>query len=154
MITVYRISQCKFIEDLSGEGAFRYGARWNSAGTRLLYTAENAALAMLEALAHITMLPLKEPYCMARISIPDDVADICPSSLPANWNIQPPPDLLAAIGDSFCKKGENLAAKVPSVLMPENFNYLINPLHPLFSKIKLVAITNISFDQRLVRTGS
>jgi RES domain-containing protein len=154
MMTVYRISTCHYIDDLSGEGAFLHGARWNSPGTRVLYAAENAALAMLEALAHITMLPVKQPFCLLRLSIPNDIASIDVASLPPDWKQQPPPDTLRKYGDVFAANGEALALKVPSVLVPDNFNFLINPHHALFSKIKKIAVSNISFDQRLFSTKS
>ncbi|HSC53941.1 MAG TPA: RES family NAD+ phosphorylase [Phnomibacter sp.] len=153
-MTVYRIAACKYINDLSGEGAFRYGARWNSPGTRMLYTAESSALAMLEALAHVTMLPLKQDYCMVRLSIPDSVEILDMGVLPHNWNALPAPDSLRSIGTRFIAEGKALALKVPSVLVPDNFNFLINPTFPLFASIKVVAITNISFDQRLIKPAS
>jgi RES domain-containing protein len=153
-MTVYRIAACKYIKDLSGEGAFRYGARWNSPGTRMLYTAESSALAMLEALAHITMLPLVQPYCMVRLQVPDSVEILDMNTLPDNWNAMPAPDTLNKIGNEFVAEGKALALKVPSVLVPDNFNFLINPTHPLFSEMKVIAITNISFDQRLVKPVS
>jgi len=153
-MTVYRIAACKYINDLSGEGAFRYGARWNSPGTRMLYTAESSALAMLEALAHITMLPLVQPYCMVRLLVPDSVEILDMNTLPENWNAMPAPDTLNRIGNEFVATGKALALKVPSVLVPDNFNFLINPTHPFFSEMKVIAITNISFDQRLVKPVS
>ena len=153
-MTVYRIAACKYIKDLSGEGAFRYGARWNSPGTRMLYTAESSALAMLEALAHITMLPLVQPYCMVRLQVPDSVEILDMKTLPDNWNAMPAPDTLNKMGNEFVAAGRALALKVPSVLVPDNFNFLINPAHPGFSEIKVIAITNISFDQRLVKPVS
>lgn len=152
MITVYRISTCHFINDLSGEGAFRNGGRWNRKGVRVLYTAENAALAMLEALAHITMLSLKQPFCMARISMPDDVQEVDTHLLPAGWNAQPPSDVAADLCTSFVAEAKHLALKLPSVLVPDNYNIILNPLHPLFAKVKVVAISNISFDQRSINT--
>jgi RES domain-containing protein len=153
-MTVYRIAACKYINDLRGEGAFRYGARWNSAGTRMLYTAESSALAMLEALAHITMLPAQQPYCMVRLLVPDSVEVLDVKGLPANWNAMPAPDVLNMLGNRFVAAGNFLVLKVPSVLVPDNFNFLINPAHPLFSEIKVVAITNISFDQRFIKPVS
>jgi RES domain-containing protein len=153
MITVYRITACKYIDDLSGEGAYRYGARWNKKGTRILYTAENAALAMLEALAHITMLSVAEPYCMARLSIPESWELVQESDLPSQWKDQPPPDMLASLGTDFVQAAKTLALKVPSVLVPDNFNVLINPLHPLFKEVKVIAVSKVSFDQRLLANG-
>ncbi len=78
MIRLYRISACRYVDATPGQGAFLAGGRWNSKGTRLLYASENSALSMLEALAHITMLSLSEPYCMQIFDIPDRVITLTP----------------------------------------------------------------------------
>ena len=150
MIRLYRISACKYVDGLPGEGAFLAGGRWNSKGTRLVYTSENSSLSMLEALAHITMLNLVQPYCMQIFDIPDSVIDLDISVLTAEWQQNPSPDFLKKYGDSFAKENKALALKVPSAIMPDSSNYLINPAHPFFASIKQVAVRNVSFDQRLV----
>ena len=109
---------------------------------------------MLEALAHITMLPVKQPFCLIRLSVPENFEVIDMQSLPSDWQQQPPPDTLRKYGDVFATQGKALALKVPSVLVPDNFNFLINPHHLLFSKIKKIAVSNISFDQRLFSNKS
>jgi RES domain-containing protein len=150
MTRLYRISASKYVDGEPGLGAFLAGGRWNSKGIRLVYASENSALSMLEALAHITMLHLSEPYCMQIFDIPDDVLTISLKELPANWNENPAPDSLKVYGDRFVKEGRSLALKVPSVIMDDASNYLINPLHPLFSELKRIAVRNVSFDQRLL----
>ncbi len=150
MIRLYRISACKYVDGEPGQGAFLAGGRWNSKGTRLVYTSENSALSMLEALVHITMLNVNQAFCMQIFDIPDDVEEVSASVLPLGWQINPAPDFLKAYGDKFVKDNQHLALKVPSAVMPDGNNYLLNPLHPQFSKIKKVAVRNISFDQRLL----
>lgn len=129
-----------------------FGGRWNSAGTRILYTSESAALAMLEALAHITMLPLPNAYCMVRLHFPENVAELDATALPENWKKQPAPDVLRKWGDAFVAEGEYLALKVPSVLVPDNYNFLVNPSHPAFAELLKVAVLTVHFDQRLFKT--
>lgn len=152
MIRVYRISACKYVDGAPGEGAFLAGGRWNSKGTRLVYTSENSSLSMLEALAHITMINTVQPFCMQIFDMPDSIIEVDITTLPEGWQQSPPPDFLKRTGDLFVKENKALALKVPSVIMPDSSNYLINPAHPLFKNIKRVAIRNIAFDQRLVNT--
>lgn len=149
MMRVYRISVCKYIEDLSGEGSYLYGGRWNSKGTRLLYTAENPALAMLEALGHLTMMSLQQDFCMAILDVPDDMRTLNVADMLPGWDNSQAPDMLKPYGDNFASANKTLALKVPSVLVPENYNILINPLHPLAQQVKLVAVRKVQFDQRL-----
>ena len=150
MIQVYRITACNYINDLSGQGSFLYGGRWNSAGTRLLYTAENPSLAMLEALAHVTMLKQSRPYCLATIEIPDDIEVLDELQLLPDWNAPMAPDWMKNYGNEFVTKGSHLALRVPSVLLPGQYNYLINPMHRHSKQLRLVGHRQISFDQRLV----
>jgi len=150
MIRLYRISACKYVNGEPGLGAFLAGGRWNSKGTRLVYASENSALSMLEALAHITMIHLNEPYCIQIFDIPENVVSITPADLPLNWRQNPAPDMLKVYGDAFVKEGTALALKVPSVIMDDASNYVINPLHPKFSELKRIAVRNVSFDQRLL----
>lgn len=147
---VYRISKCQFIDDLTGTGATYFGGRWHSKGTRVLYTASSASLALLEALVHITsVVPLK--MCLMSLDIPDQfIKEIRAIDLPENWTLNPPPDVLKFYGDSLVKENKLLALKVPSVILPEEHNYILNPAHKLYSKIKIVYSRTISIDERLI----
>lgn len=170
----YRINTCDHVNDLSGEGAYLYGGRWNSKGTRILYTAESMALAMLEALAHITMVNQQRAYCRVVLVAPsnspaggeqlpadtdyDGVSFIQENlfkqidihQLPEDFRINPGPDALRVIGDQFIEEGKYLALKVPSVVVPDSFNYLLNPGHILFKKLMVENVQEVSFDQRLI----
>jgi RES domain-containing protein len=150
-MTVYRISDCRYISDLSGKGAAMYGGRWNSRDVYMLYTAQSPSLALLESVVHFGRLPPKN-YCMATIAIPDSIAPaITPHSLPENWYTCPAPDFLKAIGDEFIKSGEHLALPVPSVVMTDECNYLINPRHELFCKMKIVVEKPVRLDERIFK---
>jgi RES domain-containing protein len=146
---VYRISNCRYISDLSGKGAAMYGGRWNSKDTYVLYTAQSRALALLEAVVHIGKVP-EAGFCMATLDIPDNSIEVFPADkLPPDWKENPSPNYLKKIGDLFCDKNKYLALKMPSVLMMEEHNYLLNPFHPAFSKVKIVSQRPIKIDERL-----
>lgn len=146
---VYRIGDCRYINDLTGKGAALYGGRWNSRDTYIVYTAQSRALALLEAVVHIGKVPATG-YCMATIDIPDDSIEIMQvKKLPADWTNNPPPDYLKETGDNFIRAGRHLALQIPSALMPEEHNYLINPAHPAFKKLKIVSVRPITMDERL-----
>ncbi len=146
----YRISDCRYIKDLSGKGAALFGGRWNSKDVYMVYTSQSGALALLEAVVHIGKVPRAGHYCMATIEVPDNSIQSFPiQKLPAGWQNNPPPDYIKTIGDNFIKSNKHLVLEVPSVLMTEEHNYLINPVHPDFKKVKIIAQRSIMVDERL-----
>ncbi|MCU0374583.1 MAG: RES family NAD+ phosphorylase [Chitinophagaceae bacterium] len=159
---LYRITSAEYAADLSGTGAFLYGGRWNSKGVRLLYTAESSALAMLEALAHFTMLPQKRSYVKLTIDVSNLIeqwqktADaawyktVAAAELGNNWQLSAQLSVTRQIGDSFVKEGFFPGLKVPSALEPDSHNFLLNPGHALFAAMRVIKTTPVSFDQRLV----
>jgi len=148
---VYRISDCKYIDDLSGKGAAMLGGRWNNKDTYILYTAQSPSLALLEAVVHLGKMPRKG-FCMAIIEIPDNIAPaLQPESLPHEWATNPGPDALKQIGDGFIREMKFLALPVPSVVMPEERNYLVNPAHPLFKSVRIKSVKPMSIDERIFK---
>ena len=146
---VYRISKCAFIRDMSGFGAFTYGGRWNSKGTAIIYTAGSQSLALLEALAHMRRPPVDE-FCIMRLFIPDNsIAEIPLATLPGSWQRHPPPDALKAYGDLFIKGKEALALRIPSVIVPTEFNYLLNPAHERVREVLMLTEEGQPIDSRL-----
>ncbi len=149
-MVVYRISNCQYVADLSGKGAALYGGRWNSKDTYMVYAAESAALALLETVVHIGHIPEKG-FCMIALELPANSIEHLPESkLPDGWRKSPAPDVLKKIGDAFITTGKKLALSVPSVVMPEEHNLLINPHHADFKKIKVVRQRTIPIDERLL----
>ena len=100
---------------------------------------------------HISNIPVDE-YCMVTITIPENnIKEIKINNLPDNWFVNPPADQLKSIGDHFIKNNIFLALKLPSAIMMEDFNLLLNPNHPDFSKVNLVATRTIQIDERLLK---
>lgn len=150
---VFRLSREKFASILSGKGAALKGARWNSIGVELIYTAANRSLAMAEVAVHFTLATLPDYYVIITIFIPDDIAlfKLNISDLPKNWNIFPHPASTQSIGDQFVADNRFCVLQIPSVVTFGDFNLLINPNHPEFSKIRIVETIGFPFDKRIFR---
>ena len=146
---VHRVIPQKFALDLSGTGAKLYGGRWNRVGVPLLYTSENLSLAVLENIVHIQNPAISPPYKAITIEIPDSFKEYSVTNFPDNWLIQEGFEALWKLTDNFVKSGEFLAIKVPSAIIEMEYNFLINPQHPLFKDISVVKQQDFSFDQRL-----
>lgn len=147
---VYRISKCKYINDLSGYGAFMNGGRWNSVNTRMLYSSQSASLALLETLAHLPSYLAPEGFCLLSLEIPSkEIQELKKEYLPANWNQYPNVFATQKIGDDFINKNNKLILKVPSCIINSEYNYLINPLNEKIKDVKIISIENIEVDKRL-----
>lgn len=147
---VYRISPCKYIEDLSGKGAFLFGGRWNTAGVSILYTASSASLALLETIVHMIKVP-KEDFCLVKLRLPDtSFYELTDADLPLNWSAFPAPTALQSIGDQFIREGKKLAIILPSAVMPAETIILLNPNHPEWKFVKKEFTRNIYIDSRLL----
>lgn len=151
---VFRIEREKYLETtLQGIGAaLTEGYRWNSLNTYLVYTAESRALAILEVSVHLDLsedLPNDRFY--VEIYIPDDIEilELSIEELPDNWDAKPPLLETQFIGDDFVAQKNAAVLKVPSAIVPPEFNYLINTNHPDAEKIKVISIQPLQFDSRL-----
>jgi RES domain-containing protein len=147
---LYRIAKCVYADDLSGTGARLYGGRWNSVGKPMVYLASTRALAMLEVLVHLSPTLLPADFCFAEIEVPDNNIAVADSeTLPADWKNPLGPIALQRLGDAFLKNQEYLLMKVPSAIVDEEYNYLLNPLHPQASAVKILRKQAFNFDERL-----
>jgi len=151
---VFRIEREKYLETtLAGIGAsMSNGYRWNSLNSKLVYTAESRALATLEVSVHLDLsedLPSDRYY--VEIEIPDElmIQEVKIEDLPEDWDSKPPTLITQTIGDDFVYQNESAVLKVPSSIVPQEFNYLINPHHPDARKIKVIGKTIMNFDSRL-----
>lgn len=144
---VYRCALKKWSKDLSGQGAFIYGGRWNSPGVPMIYTAENNVLSALEVALRIPLEHISKDYWMVSIEVGDKIKAHEPT-LPKDWNLKT--DITRSLGDDFVKKANALVMKVPSALISDAFNYLINPKHPDIGKVKVLEPRPILFDKRLM----
>lgn len=149
----YRLAREKFAKTLSGKGAAMKGARWNSIGVELIYSASNRSLAMAEIAVHLTLATLPSDYVMLTIYIPDDISlkKINESDLPIGWNNFPHPASTQAIGDEFVAANKYCVLQIPSSVTQGDYNFLINPNHPDFKRIKIISTTPFPFDKRIFK---
>ena len=149
----YRLSREKFATSLSGKGAALKGARWNSIGVELIYTASNRSLAMAEVAVHFTLATLPSDYMMITLFIQDDVSiqKINVSDLPIDWNTFPHPSTTQTIGDQFIADNEFCILQIPSAVTQGDYNILISPNHPDFKRIKIIAVDKFPFDKRIFK---
>jgi len=135
----------------TGEGARRYGGRWNSKGVSVVYLAQSQSLAALEMLVHLDSGELLKYY----VAIPATfdarlVSHVDASSLRKNWRAYPAPKRLQKIGDAWVSAGKSAVLRIPSVIVPSESNFLLNPDHPDFDKLRIGAPLRFRFDPRLV----
>ena len=148
---VYRLSRSKFRNDLSGKGAELAGGRWNSKGVPMLYTSESIALCTVEIAVHMPLGIVPLDYYLVRIELPDFdiIPEVKAADLPEVWKSFPHSNVTQEIGDQFILEESHLVLKAPSATVQGNHNYLINPRHPDFSKVKVLGSEPFEFDKRL-----
>ena len=150
---LFRIAQEKYAEDLSGNGARIYGGRWNSEGMFAVYTSSSRSLALLETLAHTPAKMLEsKTYLLITIQIPDTIKPnrIELENLPSGWDAPDTRPVTKKRGDQFLRGKQGLLLAVPSILMPEENNFVLNPLHTDMRKARIVHKRKISFDRRVI----
>src|SRR5206468_3322494 len=138
LTAVYRIVRKRYSKNpLDGEGAYRFGGRWSSPGTRLAYTSEHLSLAMLEYFVHIEADDPPKDLVVISAVVPASVSriSIIRKRLPMNWRRSPADSDLARLGDEFARNGRAAVLIAPSALVPSESNWLINPRHPDFRRI-------------------
>ena len=138
---------------LAGEGARRYGGRWNPVGTPVVYAATTLALAALEVLGHVDPVEAR-PYWYYRLELPDALVErLAREDAPRGWDASPPRPASARVGGAWAAAHRSLALLVPSVHVPtwEELNVLIDPRHPEIGKLGVGPATPYAFDPRLVK---
>ena len=145
---VYRICKAKYPAN-DGEGARLAGGRWNHRGTPLVYCGATASLCALEVLAHSAKLPADMVVIAARIPKSVSIRTIEEAELPKNWDDPVSIKKTKDLGTSWAKSGATAVLSVPSAVVPNERNYLLNPAHPDFSIIRFSAPKAFVFDKRL-----
>ena len=146
---VYRITNSIYSNDISGTGARLTGSRWNSKGISMLYTTEHISLAVLEMLVHTNFKDYSIELDLLTIQIPTSTStsEISVKKLKDGWVNDF--GYTRFIGDEFIKNKQNLLLKVPSAVINEEFNCLVNPFHADFKKIKIINTRSFKTDERL-----
>ena len=153
MPIVWRLVRAEFSERLDGEGARLFGGRWNSRGRPAVYTSAHLSLSVLEVYVHIPPALRDElPVLRAvQISIPDGAETFrIPQRRLAS--LLSAPDALAecrAAGDAWLERGEELVLQVPSILVPEESNFILDPTHPRMTEVRIMGSREFRFDPRL-----
>lgn len=149
---LYRITQEVYCDDITGNGSWLFGGRWNSEGLHALYTASSRSLALLETLAHTPakMLQLKA-YILITLFVPDatirQVIDL--NELPERWDSSDIHPYTQKTGNNFLLENKKLLLQAPSILMQEENICMLNPLHTDMKKVKIVHKRRIRFDTRM-----
>src|SRR4051812_47260804 len=133
----------------TGEGAARTGGRWNSRGVRVVYASSTRSLAALENLVHLNP-PILFRYVALRVRFDAALLEKIAHPLADDWREQPPPPSTRAIGDRWVREGRSPVLEVPSVIVPGEVNYLLNPAHPHFGEISIHKAEAFTFDPRLL----
>lgn len=147
---IYRIGKTRHARDLSGEGARLNGGRWNHPGTPCIYTAETRALSLLEYTAHVSIDDIPRALSFTCIEIPDDAIEaVALSKLPGNWASWPHPKESRDFGDGLLLSAGSLVLQLPSAIIPDEFNYVINPLHSRIKEVAILSAKDYAYDIRL-----
>lgn len=148
-LQAWRIVKAKHAASaFSGEGARLYGGRWNSAGVSLVYTSATRALAALESMVHLNP-PVLFSYAIIPVEFDAALVEKIPA-LPPGWNAMPAPPATRLLGDAWARESRSAVLEVPSVIIPSEPNYLLNPAHPDFKAVTIGAPEPFSFDPRLL----
>jgi len=158
LIEAYRISkESDSAKAFSGQGAKDWGGRWNSKGVAVVYTAAHRSLSILEVLVHIKggvgmgRAAISAPFYVYAVAFDESLLEGLPiASLPTGWNSEPPAAASQSLGDAWVLAAISAVLAVPSVIVPEERNYILNPNHPRFSEIEIGPPIVCSVDPRLL----
>lgn len=150
---VYRLGRTKFRDDISGEGARLFGGRWNHKGTPCLYAAESRALAVLEYTVNVHIDDVPRALSMTVLEVPHHrLLRLAPKDLPGDWFHSPAPSSTKDFGTELLKKAEYLVIQIPSVIISEEYNYLVNPMHKDIHQVKVLSMHDFVYDVRIKLT--
>jgi len=149
----WRIADARWGGSLGGEGGLYASGRWHRQGVRVVYLSGTMSLAALEVLVHHRRTDLRIPFVSVRIEIPEDVAieTLPPEQLPAEWRSEPISPATQQIGMVWLSAARTALLRVPSAVIPEEHNYVLNALHPDSARLKVAAPEPFTFDPRLRR---
>lgn len=153
MLTAWRIVKKQHaVSAFDGEGADLFGGRWNSPGVPVVYVASTRSLAVLEMAVHLDRSTLLASFVLIPCGFDDGLVTMIDRRvLPTQWRSNPPPPELAAIGDAWVKQAPSAVLAIPSAIIEEETNFLLNPAHPDFSKISIGDPQDFEFDLRLIK---
>jgi RES domain-containing protein len=148
VISIYRLSSAKFPAN-SGAGAATFGGRWNRVGIPVIYASQTASLAALEVLVHYSALP--RDFILTEIQVPENLAVIRweAKGMPPGWDADVVIPETQDLGESWVRSGKSALLAVPSCVIPREQNFVLNPAHPAFRRVKFLPPISFAFDPRL-----
>lgn len=150
---IFRLTKTNYINDLGGEGARLYSGRWNRRGDALLYFSEHLSLCVLELLTRIDYEFLVADYSFLEVEVPSSLISKLrkPEIITEKWRNNPPISLTQDYGSIWIQKSRTLGLAVPSAVLPNESNILINPMHPLFFELKIIKKATLNLDSRVYK---
>lgn len=139
-----------------GYGSSMFGGRWNSKETHIVYTSDTQALAVLEILVHLDDPEMLNAFSVFPVSFDDKymlTVDDVAGGLPSDWQNEPFSQNARDIGDAWIKSAQSLVLAVPSAVIPNEYNYLLNPYHKDFKAISIGEAAEFPLDARLMSTA-
>ncbi|MCF0050223.1 RES family NAD+ phosphorylase [Dyadobacter chenwenxiniae] len=147
---VYRVGRTKYAHDMEGEGARLYGGRWNHKLTPCIYTSASRALALLEYTANISIDDIPRALSITTFELaPLKIHQVGIPELPGNWRDAPAPASTKDFGTTLLKKSSHAFLEIPSAILPEEFNYLLNPLFNHKDAFRILEIKDFVYDLRI-----
>ena len=152
MVSAWRIVRASRANTaFTGEGPWRYRGRWNSPGVHVVYVSEHQSTAAFEVFANRVPFILEEKYKAFHVEWADNLTEVFPAKkLPADWRISPPPAETMEIGDRWVQERRSAVLALPSAISPDDRNFLLNPEHTDFKRIRIHPPINFDFDPRLL----
>lgn len=152
MIVAWRlVKERQAAKAFTGEGARLYGGRWNHVGTPVVYAGQSLSLCALELFVHLGPGDVRLRFAYFRLEIPDRlvVESFRGEALPPDWRSEPAPDSTRDLGTRWAESGRSTVFRVPSVIVPIEDNYVLNPHHPDFRRIRIFPPEPFGFDPRM-----
>ncbi|MFT3950186.1 MAG: RES family NAD+ phosphorylase [Agriterribacter sp.] len=147
---VYRIGRTKFSKDLSGAGARLHGGRWNHILTSCIYTSESRALAVLEYTVNVNIDDIPRSLSISTFEIPDTgIYELTVKDLPGNWKAAPASSSTKDLGTKLLRSANSPIIKIPSAIIPQEFNFILNPQHPGSENFKILDVEDFVYDVRI-----
>jgi RES domain-containing protein len=150
--TAWRLMMRKYAGDpLSGEGARIHGGRWNSKGIPVVYAGEHISLTVLEVFVNLEDIRLLDRFVLFRLAFDENLVQVFnPEDLPEDWRGSPPPPSTQMIGNMWVRDLRSAVLSIPSVVIPAERNFVINPKHPDFGGIEVSGPHPLDLDPRLI----
>jgi len=152
MVSAWRlVHKRRAASAFTGDGARRYGGRWNNKGKKAIYAADSLALATLEIMVHAIVYEDLLSYLYFEVQFSNNLIEtIKPAKLPKNWRKDPAPAVCKNFGDRWLKSRSKPILKIPSVVLPESYNFIIDPVHPDYGRIKVSKPKPFHLDHRII----